>query len=173
MPQPIIPSVDGKRQFAAFAAAVVAFIVDEQERLLLLAHPKRAGAWEVISGALEAEETVLDGVLRETREEAGPHIQVRPLGPVHIASFRYDDNVPHMLSLNYLLAYEGGVIEPGDDMTGSEYRWWTLAELEASESNVIIPRDLWLLRRAIELYRLWQDTDFNLQPTHKPLHRPK
>src|SRR5688572_13072672 len=94
--QPIITAAHGKRTFACSAAAVLAFIVDAHERILLLAHPKRRGEWEVVNGALEAEETILDGVLREIREEVGPAVQVQPLGTVHAWTFWYDDTVQYM-----------------------------------------------------------------------------
>lgn len=166
--QPTITTADGKRQFACSAAAVVVFIVNQEEKLLLLSHPKRGETWEVVSGALEAEETALEGVLRETYEEAGADLQVRPLGAVHISTFHYDENVRYMLSLNYLLAYEGGQVRPGDDMQGSRFGWWSLAELNDERVKVIIPRDKWLLRRAIDLYRLWKEEAVDLQPDYDP-----
>lgn len=90
---PIITAANG-RQFAGFSAAVLAFIVNADEELLLLAHPGRSDRWEVPNGALEAGETVLAGVLREVREEArsaraparrGPyvHLPLRPPGAPH------------------------------------------------------------------------------------------
>jgi ADP-ribose pyrophosphatase YjhB (NUDIX family) len=163
--QPRITAANGRRQFACSAAGVLAFIVDDQERILLLSHPRRAGMWEVVNGALEAEETVLVGVLREVREEVGPTARVRPLGTVHTWTFRYDDTVQYMISIGYLLAYEGGAIEPGDDMLGSQYRWWRLEEVAAAHVQLIVPRDQkWLLGRAIELYRLWKDQQAVLEP---------
>ncbi len=163
--QPLITTAAGDRRFACSAAALLAFIVDEQERILMLAHPKREGAWEVINGALDAGESALDGALREIREEAGPHVRVRPLGAVHIGSFHYDENVHFMLSLSLLFAYEGGEVLPGDDMRGSRYRWWRLEELMAEEVNILTPPDQkWVFARAVELYRLWKDQRVELQP---------
>lgn len=115
--QPFIEDSRGRR-FALSAAAVLAFIVNNQRQFLMLKHPVRDG-WEVINGALDAGETILEGLHREIREEAGAQIQVRPLGTVHAYTFRYDSIVQHMLSIAYLLAYEGGTIQPGDDMAGS------------------------------------------------------
>lgn len=158
--QPQVTTIDGKRSFACSPAAILVYIVDEQERVLLLAHPKREGAWEVVNGGLEAGETVLEGALRETREEAGPDIRVRPLGAVHIATFHYDENVRYMLSLGYLMAYEGGEIRPGDDMVGSQYRWWRLDELVEEEAKLLVPPgEKWLLERAVDLYRLWMGNE--------------
>ena len=53
------------------------------------------------------------------RTVVGPGVRVRPLGAVHAQSFHYDANVRYMIGLDYLLAYEGGQVEPGDDMLGS------------------------------------------------------
>lgn len=155
--QPYLTTVDGKRKFACSPVAVMALIVNEREEILLMCHPDQRGAWEVINGAMEAEETVLQAVLRETHEEAGADLRVRPLGTVHVSAFHYDENVRYMLSVAYLLAYEGGKIQPGDDMCGSKYRWWSLEELASPEVKLLIPPgEKWLVERAIELYRMWQ-----------------
>jgi ADP-ribose pyrophosphatase YjhB (NUDIX family) len=134
----------------------MAIIVNEQEEILLLAHPELNGGWQIVNGAMEAGETPLEGALRETREEAGGDIQVRPLGTVHVSAFHYDEKVRNMLSIAYLFAYEGGEIQPGDDMEGSEYRWWNLDEMAAEAFELIVPPgEIWVLERAIDLYRLW------------------
>jgi ADP-ribose pyrophosphatase YjhB (NUDIX family) len=160
--QPIIRDVPGRREFPAFAAAVLAFIINQNEEVLLLAHPKRGGQWEVVNGKLEAGETLLQGALREVAEEAGPAVKVRPLGLAHAYTFHYDDNLSHMLSIGYVMAYLGGEIVPGDDMQRSRWRWWPLAELMADEVPVIVPGRKWIFRRAIELYRLWKDQEVDL-----------
>jgi 8-oxo-dGTP pyrophosphatase MutT (NUDIX family) len=164
--QPIITDATGKRKFACSAGGVLAFIVDEQERLLLLSTPKRAGKWEVVNGALDAEETVLDAVLREVHEEAGEQIRVRPLGTLHTYTFRYDDNVQYMISVAYLLAYEGGEVIPGDDMAGSKYGWFTADEIDSGAVQIIVPQaQMWLFRRAVEMYRWLKDKPpVELQP---------
>jgi ADP-ribose pyrophosphatase YjhB (NUDIX family) len=125
--------------------------------------------WETVSGALEAGETVLTGALRETREEIGSDARVRPLGTVHAYTFHYDENVQYMISLVYMMAYEGGDIRPGDDMAGSAYKWMSLQELENEKLKLLAPSNqTWVLRRAIELYRLWKDQDVG--PAELGLH---
>ena len=164
MTQPIIWDATGKRPFACSPAAIQAILVDQQERILLLNNPHRRGLWQVVSGALEAQETLLEAALRETGEEAGPAVQVRPLGVVHAQSFHYDEAVRYMISIHYLMAYHGGPIEPGDDMAGSHHRWWSLAEIETEQPALhpsVLPLDL--LKRTIELYRLWQTETVSLQ----------
>ena len=41
------------------------------------------GRSKLSGGALEAQETILEGTLRETREEVGQGVKIRPLGTVH------------------------------------------------------------------------------------------
>ena len=156
--QPTIANSGGTRRFAGFPVAVQGVIVNPGEEILLLAHPQRRWGWEPINGALEAGETVLAGVLRETREEAGSAVRVRPLGTIHAYTFQLDQQVTHMLGISYLLAYEGGAINPGSDMAGSAYRWWKLEALQDERDLLLPPLDQeWFLERAMALYRLWQD----------------
>lgn len=145
---------------------MLAFIVDEHQRLLLLSSPKRPDKWEVVNGALDAGETIVDAVLREVREEAGPHIRTRPLATLHTYTFRYDDNVQYMISIAYLLAYEGGEVVPGDDMADSQYGWFSVDEIESGTMEIIVPqKQHWLFRRAVTLYRALKDEPaVELQP---------
>ena len=160
------------RRFAASAAAVLAFIIDPQERFLLLRHPQREG-WEVVNGAIDAAETVLDAVLRETREEAG-RIAVRPLGTIHAYTYRYDDHVQYMHVIAYLLAYGGGAVVPGDDMSGSDVCWLDAAAIESGAVPLTVPDgQAWLFSRALGLYRLWKDAAPPLQPLMGPATQNK
>jgi ADP-ribose pyrophosphatase YjhB (NUDIX family) len=164
--QPFITDKKGTRRFACSAVALQAVVVSPEEKTLLLSSPIRNpdGAWQVVSGALEAGETVLEGTLRETQEELGRDIRVRPLGTIHVQTFHYDANVQYMIAIYYLLAYEGGEVCPGDDMHGSLYRWWSLAELAEEKVKIVVPPgQKWILKRAIELYRLWKEQAWELQ----------
>ncbi len=159
--QPTVLSKRG-RTFATSAIALQAIIINEKEQFLLLSSPRRNGRneWQTVSGGLEAGETVLDGILREVREEVG-NIQVRPLTVLHSQTFHYDENVRFMVGINYLLRYEGGEVVPGDDMTGSDFRWWGLDELETAVANHAATlhksTHLWQLHRAVQMSRLLQD----------------
>jgi ADP-ribose pyrophosphatase YjhB (NUDIX family) len=162
----ILAAGPDRRRFATAAVAMQAVLVNQAEQVLLLASPARELGWQVVSGALEAGETLLDGTLREVYEELGEDIQVRPLGMVHVETFHYDENVRYMLGTYYLFAYQGGEIRPGDDMAGSEVRWWSLAELDDEKPILHVTAKRWMLGRAVELYRLWRDgRERPLQPT--------
>ena len=154
--QPHVTSAGPRqRRFAASAVAVQAIVVNHAQEVLLLSSPSRNQGWQLVSGALEAGETLLDGAVRELREELGNEIQARPLGTVHAQTFHYDEQVPYMLGVYYLFAYQGGEVIPGDDMAGSEFRWWSLADLEDETAVFHASVMPWMLRRAVELYGLW------------------
>ncbi|MCC6603141.1 MAG: NUDIX hydrolase [Anaerolineae bacterium] len=159
--QPVVVSQRG-RPFATSAIALQAIIINEKEQFLLLSSPRRNGPdeWQIVSGGLEAGETILAGILREVREEVGA-IVVRPLTVLHCHTFHYDNIVPFMVGIYYLLRYEGGQVVPGDDMVGSAFRWWGLTELETAVANHTITlhksTHLWQLRRAARLYQLLAD----------------
>jgi 8-oxo-dGTP pyrophosphatase MutT (NUDIX family) len=145
------------RSFATFPAAVVVPIVNPQGELLLLESPRRPGWWEPVNGAVDDGETLLEAALREVREEAGPDLQVRPLGVVHASTFAYDARLRRMISVVYLMAHEGGAAVPGNDMRGSRVRWATLGAIEADGLRLLPPLDqAWLRRRTVDLFRLWE-----------------
>lgn len=167
---PIIVS-ERERPFTTYPVAIQVILMDNQQRILLLSSPRRnrPNEWQVISGGLEANETVLDGARRETGEEAGPDVRVRPLGVLHVQTFKYDRRIPYMLGVYYLMAYEGGEVVPGDDMVGSAYRWWSIDKLRESAILYHPSTMLWLLERATAVYPLWHNHTNPLQP---PLESP-
>ena len=164
--QPFVTAAGPRhRKFTTSAVAVQAIVIKEKEQVLLLAKPGEKQIWQIVSGALEAGETLLDGTLREVSEELGSDIKVRPLGVAHVETFHFDENVPFMLGTYYLFAYLGGNIVPGDDMAGSDFRWWSLAELEKETPKLHASSKLWMLKRAVELYQLWvEQPNVPLQP---------
>ena len=93
---PSIKSASGRR-FPCYPAAVLAFIVDNWDRCLLLRKPGHTG-WEVVSGALEEGETVPEAVIREVREEAGPAVQAVYLGVLDTFTFIFDARLPRRLT---------------------------------------------------------------------------
>lgn len=142
-------------------------LINDQERFLVGRHLKRR-KWECVSGALEANETLVEGGLRELREEMGPDVRAKPLGVIHASSFHYDQNARFMLSVVYVMAYEGGEVRPGDDMS-DEFRWLSLEEIKAHTPRVTIPMYDWLFEDALVNFRRWRHRDVELQA---PLRGP-
>ena len=65
-----------------------------------------------------------------------------------------------MISICYLLAYEGGEVRPGSDMTNSEFCWADIADIDSGKIKMGVPRDhAWVLKRAVQLYHLWKNED--------------
>ena len=153
------------RPFVTIPIALQAIVINDEEKFLLLNSPSRQAGWQTVSGALEAGETILAGTLREVKEELGEGVRVRPLGIVHAETFHYDAQVRFMAGTYCLMVYEGGEVVPGDDMAGSEVRWWSLEELNQTELPFHPSLKLWLMHRAVGLFRLWRDEDEKpLQP---------
>ena len=162
--QPKTSSETGDRQFSCFPAAVLAIILNDQEQTLMLTSKVRPDQWEVVSGALEANETVLDGVLREINEELGDDIQVQPVGVIHAQTFPYDRAIPDMISIVFVIHYKSGRVQPGDDMADSGHQWFDLSELITGNIDIIVPSgQFWLFKRAVETFRLWKDSPVDLQ----------
>lgn len=149
MGQPIVVS-ERQRPFPTYPVAVQTILMDEQMRVLMLtSRPTDPyGGWQIISGGLEGNEAVLAAAIRETHEEAGPDLQIRPLGIVHVQTFNYDNNIPMMIGVYVLMAYEGGPVVPGDDMAESEYRWWNIDEIDQGDVPLHPSTHLWMLKRA-------------------------
>ncbi len=167
--QPIIFDEGKTHQYCCSAIGLQAVIIDKNEKILLLSSPKinRKGKWQVVSGALKSNETLLAGTLREIHEEIGTKIKVRPLGVIHAHTFHNDYNIKFMVGIYFLFEYKGGEIQTGDDMSGSKYSWWSMKEIEKEQLDLFIPRgEIWILRRGIDLYRIWKYQDQILQ---KPL----
>ena len=165
MPQVTITSGPPRnRTLVATPIAMQAVIVNSAEQVLLMSSPTRKNGWQTVSGAMDADETLLDGTLREICEELGPDLRVCPLGVFHAESFHFDARVQYALASYYLFAYEGGEPQAGDDMVGSELRWWDVADLETTDEPLSIMARPWLMRRAVETYRLWtQQSNMPLQ----------
>lgn len=147
------------RRFAAFPAGVLCYVLKPDGRFLLLDHPKRDGL-EVISGAVEAGETLREAALRELREEAGPSLVARPLGVFHAGSFAYDSQTPSLISVHWLFAHESGDVVPADDMHGATVSWLACDDIAAAVIAVPQPlahRPDWLFRRALAVYPDWVD----------------
>ncbi len=151
---PTIKTASG-RQLACFPAAVLGFVVDSADRLLLLRKPGLTG-WEVISGAMEPGESVPEAMIREIGEEAGPRFVSVYLGVIDTFTFIFDANLPPLVSICCLMRYRGGEIEPSDDAKDADFQWWDLSRID--DIDLIVPKGRWdLLTKAVDLSRYLRD----------------
>jgi TDG/mug DNA glycosylase family protein len=119
--------------------AVRALVVDEHDRVLLLrwARPLGSSFWITPGGGVEQGETDAEALRRELREEAGlaaadpgRHIWTAEfLIPLRRGWFRQRERV-------YLVRVRAADVTVPDlaHEHVHEHRWWTLAELEASDA---------------------------------------
>jgi 8-oxo-dGTP pyrophosphatase MutT (NUDIX family) len=139
------------------AARVV--LVDRADRTLLLrgGDPARPGLrwWFTPGGGLDAGETSAEGAVRELFEETGLRVAVADLGePIwhQVTRFSYDNQTYRQEQDFYLVRVpEWQVDTTGFDVeeqrTIDDHRWWTAAELDATDET-IYPEELAdLLRR--------------------------
>jgi 8-oxo-dGTP pyrophosphatase MutT (NUDIX family) len=167
---PTVVSADGRREFACFPAAILGFLVNADDEILLLSHPDREGHWEVINGAVEEGENPVEALRRETAEEAGPDVRIRPVGLVHTWLHRYDAAVPAMLSIAYVATYLGGEVVPGSDMANSEVRWAGSRELQSGDLTLLVPSQPWLFERALAVHSCFSEAQVELEPWQGGAH---
>ena len=158
----MLPTIkdDHGRSYACYPIAILNFVVDSEGRILMLCPPGDQEQWEVPSGALEANESVLEGAVRESGEELGDAVRLRPVGAVHTQTVEFR-TIP-LISVSYLYFYEGGAIEPGSDMSGATVGWWSIDELKSLCIGVPHGQP-WLFERAITLSTLWRTDSVNLE----------
>jgi 8-oxo-dGTP pyrophosphatase MutT (NUDIX family) len=159
---PEVVAASGRR-FATAPAAVMVFVVDVEDRVLVLLHPTD-GYVEVVNGAVEANETILRAARRELREEVGPDLRARFLGVFHAHTYRYDERVPNMTDLMFVARYEGGEAVAGDDVAGSTPTWIAAEDLAAGAAGETIPAQGWLFTAAAEAARAWGEREVDLDP---------
>lgn len=161
--QPRIVAADGRREFACFPAAILGFIVNNADEVLLLSHPQKGG-WQVVAGAIEDGESPVAALCREVAEEVGPQVCIRPVATVHTFLYRYDARVQAMLSIAYVATYISGEVVPGDDMATSAFRWASAEEIASEELVLVVPSQRWLFRRALAVHRLFLGESAELEP---------
>ena len=76
---------------------------------------------------------------------------------VHAQTFHFDHHVPYMIGISYLLASEGEGSQPGDDMRDARYRVVVSRGVECRLHPVHPSTPLWMLHRAVVLYRVCHD----------------
>jgi 8-oxo-dGTP pyrophosphatase MutT (NUDIX family) len=133
------------------AARVV--LVDHADRVLLLrgGDPARPDLryWFTPGGGLKDGESPAEGAARELFEETGLHADPAELGePVwhQVTEFSYDNRQYRQEQDFYFLRVEQWQVDtagmdPDEQVTIDEHRWWSAAELDATEETVF-PADL-------------------------------
>jgi 8-oxo-dGTP diphosphatase len=126
--EPNTPQMQGR-----IVVGVAAVIWNSRGDVLLIRRAKepRKGQWSLPGGKLEFGETLLEGVLREVREETGLEVEI--LGLVDVAETIRDASVgaadDHFVLIDYGARVISGTAEAASD--AAEARWFPLDELDA------------------------------------------
>ena len=110
------------------------YVVDFKSRKLLVVYNRKYGKWLQPGGHSEGEETPLETVIREVKEETG--IDIIPIGVKfnnHVEPFAvevYNTEIESMLDIQFIAIPESKVIV---DKEGNNTRWVTLDELDEME----------------------------------------
>jgi ADP-ribose pyrophosphatase YjhB (NUDIX family) len=112
---------------------VAAVIWNARGDVLLIRRGKepRKGQWSLPGGKLEFGESLVEGVLREVREETGLEVEI--LGLVDVAETIRDAAAgaaeDHFVLIDYSARVISGTAEAASD--AADARWFTLEELDA------------------------------------------
>ncbi len=126
--------------------AVGIMIFNSKSEFLLLKY-RNMEFWALPGGGMEEDETVMDCLHRELREELG-EVQVEVLGIAVARSF-ICEGLP-AVSLIFLGTYLRGEISLSNEHDA--YRWTHMAEVEKGE--LPHPYDIDIFQRAVKLYPL-------------------
>ncbi len=120
------------REYPTSPVIGVGAVILDGERVLLIrrGHEPMKGQWSIPGGALEVGESLLDGVVREVREETG--LEVEPIRLIEVLDriVRDDDERVrfHYVLIDYLCRVTGGALCCATDAT--EARWASVKELD-------------------------------------------
>lgn len=104
----------------------MAAIIEKEDKILILKRsPEKDFApdsWEVVTGRLEKDESPVNGIIREVKEETGLHVDV--VLPVDTGFFYRGSKEFPMVFISYYCKYLSGEVEIGWEH--SEYKWVNL-----------------------------------------------
>ncbi|MFI6831245.1 GNAT family N-acetyltransferase [Kribbella sp. NPDC050241] len=130
--------------------AARALVVDPDDRILLVRFEFDDGPlWATPGGGLEADETLIEGLRRELREEIGLETPDDPPHLWHQEVVAEGHATGYDGVLNEVFLIRTGPFTVGGTLTEAElqaenlhgHRWWTLSELQAAEDR-FAPRSL-------------------------------
>lgn len=144
-----------RAKLACFPVSVLTFVVDQQDRPLLL-RPQGQPGWEVPGSPLQAGESVPEAAERILREHGGAGFLGVYLGVLDTFTFVFDANLPAAITICALLRFRGGELRPGKNVRDAEFKWWPIPDID--QLDLAVPRARWdLLTKASDMARGLRD----------------
>lgn len=104
--------------------SATAVIRDREGRVLLVKHSYGRQNWELPGGSIEPGEAVVDGVIREVREETGLAIAVD-----HLASIDDERDLDFLQLVFAAHALDPDAMPRSDQHENTDCRFWPIADL--------------------------------------------
>lgn len=156
---PRLAMVDESGPTPVVRRAARVLLLDAADRLLLFqgfdpGEPTRQPFWFTVGGGLDAGESVTDGAIRELHEETGlVGVELGPLVWVRDTGFRFE-GVDYLQREHFHLArVTSATVDTGgfndiERRSVLDHRWWSAAELNATD-EVVYPPELAQLLPAV------------------------
>ena len=142
-------SLPGAQTRPGVRVAARVLLVDAQQRLLLFhgvdPHVPDASFWFTAGGGLEPGEELLDGALRELREETGMQVPPdRMVGPVWLRRVRFSfegveydsDEWFYLTTLTDAAVVDTGGFTDLENRTVRGHRWWSADDLRVTTETL-------------------------------------
>lgn len=141
---------DGQELFPRTDPAIIASVIDSQDRILLGSQGVwEENRWSILAGFVEPGESLTAAVIREVFEEAG----VRVVNPQYLGSQAWPFPYSLMLGFTATVDPEFEHFEPVPDGTEIvKLRWFSREELAAERHELLLPGPVSIARAIIEYW---------------------
>ncbi|MHB1020981.1 MAG: NUDIX hydrolase [Acidobacteriaceae bacterium] len=142
-----------KREYPEAPIVGIGAVVLDGSRVLLVRRGKEPlkGEWALPGGALELGETLVEGVIREVREETGLDIKPEALVEVFDRIYRNENGEVqyHYVLVDWLCRFTGGELRCGDD--ADDARWVDHTELGSHGIYKLAPFTIAVIEKAFRM----------------------
>ncbi len=112
-------------QMPVHLVAALGFVENDQEEILVVKE-RRSGEWVFPGGQVEIGENLMDGLIREVKEESGIVVEISHLTSIYSNTGTYEGHsgvkiVPTKVMFDYVCKPIGGELSSSDET--SESRW--------------------------------------------------
>ena len=140
LPRSTLKEAKPQREFPLSPLVGVGAVIVHENKVLLVRRGSEPlkGHWTLPGGVLEVGESLVEGVIRETREETGLEIEVIELVELLDRIHRHEERVRyHYVIADYLCRVTGGILRAASD--ADAVRWVERAEWNSHNALLLDP----------------------------------